>query len=331
MSQLLKSQDRDTNNPGAQMDMGPEEILLLISRNPEQTRARLEAVRAQREAEAKKKIATEASKLLRAINARFRNAERTKDATEGARLRGEAEERLKHLTRVNVEAWPWAATAVVVREKAVLVPDGGGPLYEGLRVAIPSAWNADRVEYVEFGRVSKDGQIAVRAAGEAQWRLIGSDDDRFGALRPEHFAAIFPADEEASTVRAVQKLAEDKLRFGGDWPGMGWLHAPDAWVERIWPQTSNIVLSALSRVTYYNAQGQKIPVAISGGLQIAKAASAQPADVLPPTEAAWARFLDLAPESTLKFGELADAGRWWWGRSIPRNLLSEAEEAEDGT
>jgi superfamily II DNA/RNA helicase len=38
MTQLLKSQDRDTNNPGAQMDMGPEEILLLISRNPEKTR-----------------------------------------------------------------------------------------------------------------------------------------------------------------------------------------------------------------------------------------------------------------------------------------------------
>ena len=63
---------------------------------------------AKREAEAKKKIAAEASKLLRAINARFRNAERTRDGTEAARLRGEAEERLKHLSRVNVEAWPWA-------------------------------------------------------------------------------------------------------------------------------------------------------------------------------------------------------------------------------
>ncbi|MDO9280270.1 MAG: helicase-related protein, partial [Pseudomonadota bacterium] len=154
MTQLLKSQDRDTNNPGAQMDMGPEEILLLISRNPEQTRARLEAVRAQREGEAKKKIAAEASKLLRAINARFRNAERTRDGVEAARLRGEAEERLKHLTRVNVEAWPWAATAVVVRDRPVLVAEGGGPVYEGLRVGVPSAWNTSKVEYVEFGKVT---------------------------------------------------------------------------------------------------------------------------------------------------------------------------------
>ncbi|HNC98481.1 MAG TPA: helicase-related protein, partial [Myxococcota bacterium] len=43
MTQLLKSQDRDTNNPGAQMDLGPEEILLLISRDPEKTRAQLDA------------------------------------------------------------------------------------------------------------------------------------------------------------------------------------------------------------------------------------------------------------------------------------------------
>jgi hypothetical protein len=35
MTELLKSQSRDTNNPGAQMDLGPEDILLLISRDPE--------------------------------------------------------------------------------------------------------------------------------------------------------------------------------------------------------------------------------------------------------------------------------------------------------
>mgnify|MGYP003526118917 CR=1 FL=1 len=45
-----------------------------------------------------------------------------------------------------------------------IVPDGGGPLYEGLRVGVPSAWNASKVEYVEFGKVTKEGQIAARNA-----------------------------------------------------------------------------------------------------------------------------------------------------------------------
>ncbi|MDP2316561.1 MAG: SNF2-related protein [Pseudomonadota bacterium] len=334
MTQLLKSQDRDTNNPGAQMDMGPEEILLLISRNPEQTRARLEAVRAQREAEAKKKIATEASKLLRAINARFRNAERTRDGIEAARLRGEAEERLKHLSRVNVEAWPWASASVVVRENPVLVPEGGGPLYEGLHVGIPSAWNASKVDYVEFGKVTKDGQIAARAAGEASWRLFKGDDTRFATLKPEHYGANFPVDEEPAAVRAVGQIATDRLRYSGDWPGVGWHSAPDHWVERVWPQVAELVVGALSKVSYYNAQSQKVPVVAPAGLRVVNGAAASGTagvTVLPPTEAGWQAFLAQAPGSGLKFGELAEAGRWWWGRTIPRNLLSAEEgyEADD--
>ena len=42
--------------------------------------------------------------------------------------------------------------------------------------------------------------------------------------------------------------------------------------------------------------------------------------------AAWRAFLAAAPGSGLKFGELAEAGRWWWWRAIPRNLLSSAED-----
>jgi superfamily II DNA or RNA helicase/predicted RNA methylase len=324
MTQLLKSQDRDTNNPGAQMEMGPEEILLLISRNPEQTRQRLEAVRAQREAEARKKIASEASKLLRSINARFRSAERTRDATEAARLRGEAEERLRHLQRVSVEAWPWAEQAIVVRETPVLVPEGGGPIYEGLRIGVPSAWNASRVEHSEFGKVTKDGQIGIRSAGEANWELVKPDEPRFATLVPAHFHATFPEDEEARTVEAVRDAAASRLRFSGTWSDLGWQHAPDAWVERLWPQVAREVVEGLARAPYYMANGQRLPVVSGSGLEVVTAANAiQPGrTVLPPTEAGWQAFLAQAPSSGLTFTELANAGKWWWGRNVPRNLLS---------
>lgn len=329
MTQLIKSQDRDTNNPGAQMDMGPEEILLLISRNPEQTRARLEAVRAQREAEAKKKIATEASKLLRAINTRYRNAERTRDLLEAARLRGEADERLKHLTRVNPEAWPWARQAVVVRERPVLVVEGGGPVYEGLRVGIPSEWNVSKVNYVEFGRIT--GPIAMRAAGEATWRNIEANDSRLAALKPEHYDAVFPADEVDAVQRSVIQTANDRLRYSGDWPGLGWHNAPDAWVAQTWGATGRWILEALAKVSYYNAQSQKIPVVAPSGLRIVNAgmvAGTPGVGVIPPTESGWADFLERAPASGLKFGELAEAAKWWWGRNIPRNLLAGKDEED---
>ena len=332
MVQLIKGQDRDTNNPGAQSDLGPEEILLMISRNPEQTRARLEAVRAQREAEAKKKIADEASKLLRSINARFRNAERTRDLEEAARLRGEAEVRLGQLAKTNVEAWPWGGWIGQVRDHAIIVPAGGGPLFEGLRAGIPSAWNASKVDYVEFGKVPRDGgAIGMRAAGEVAWIAVKADDTRLSALKPEHYGATFPADEVDFMLRAAEQLASDRLRYSGDWPAVGWAAAPDEWTERVWPLVERTILNALAKVSYYNAQSQKIPWIGAGGLQIGAAGTAMSgtAPVLPPTQAGWVAFLEAAPRSGLKFGDLALAGSWWWGRTIPRNLLSGTKEGDD--
>ena len=91
------------------------------------------------------------------------------------------------------------------------------------------------------------------------------------------------------------------------------------------------LVGALAKVSYYNAQTQKIPVVAPAGLRIVNAGAAAGTagvTVLPPTEAGWRAFLVQAPSSGLKFGELAEAGRWWWGRSIPRNLLS-AEDEDD--
>jgi hypothetical protein len=101
MTELLKSQERATNNPGAQMELGPEEILLLVSRDPSKTAARLAEVKARREAESRAKVARDGARLLRSINARLRKAERTEEPTEAARLRAEADDRLKDLARID--------------------------------------------------------------------------------------------------------------------------------------------------------------------------------------------------------------------------------------
>jgi hypothetical protein len=47
------------------MELGPENIPLLISRDPEKTARRLAEVKARREAETKKKVAEDAARLLR--------------------------------------------------------------------------------------------------------------------------------------------------------------------------------------------------------------------------------------------------------------------------
>ena len=64
---------------------------------------------------------------------------------------------------------------------------------------------------------------------------------------------------------------------------------------------------------------------IDGALHVASGADLRGSFLLPPTLAGWKQFLELAPESGLKFTELAQAGSYWWDQSIPRDLLTAAK------
>ncbi|MBA3547936.1 MAG: DEAD/DEAH box helicase family protein, partial [Nannocystis sp.] len=122
LGDVLASQARDTSNPGAQQALSDEEILMMISRDPEATQRALEARREVLRAEARKKVAHEAANLLVQASARFRDARETTDAEKAARLRAEGDERLRDLRRVDAMAWPWARWAERAREVEVLVP-----------------------------------------------------------------------------------------------------------------------------------------------------------------------------------------------------------------
>lgn len=259
MTELLRSQKRDTNNPGAQMDMGPEDILLLISRDPEKTAQRLAEVKAKREEEARRKVAGDAARLLRSVNARFRKAERTADPAEEARLRLEAEERLKDLAAMDPLAWPWARWMTVVREQPVLVPvDGEAPVYEGLRVGVPNAWNPELTDYAEFGRISGTS-IGVREAGSAQW--VAKELEQAAALKlePGHLEPAWPSDDDERTDKAVRARITNQLRYSGSWPSLGWSLASDAWLSRVWVRHGAEVIERLASASQWYAQQQKVP------------------------------------------------------------------------
>lgn len=324
MTQLLRSQKRDTNNPGAQMEMGPEDILLLISRDPAKTAQRLAEVKAKREEEAKKKVASDAARLLRSVNARFQKARRATDPAEAARLRLEAEERLKDLNAMDPEAWPWAKWARVVRTQPVLVPlEGQAPVWEGLRVGVPNQWNPDSTDYAEFGRI-EGTSIGVREAGSAQWVARELEQVAALGLEPGGFSPQWPTDDQTRTDQAVEARITSRLRYSGSWPSLSWLLASDAWLTRIWERHGKRVVEQLANASSWYAQQQKVPVLIDGALHVASGAHLRGAFVLPPTLAGWSQFLELAPDSGLKFGELAQAGEYWWGRKIPRDLLTAA-------
>ncbi len=328
MTELIRSQARDTNNPGAQMELGPEEVLLLISRDPEKTARRLAEVKARRESEARKKVAEDAARMLRGANARFRKAERTEDPAEGARLRAEGEERLKDLTTVDPAAWPWAKWMYAVRDRELLVPAGGeAPVFEGLRVGKPSAWNPERTDFVELGRV-KGTSIGMREAGSANWAEQPLEKVAALGIEPEHLDPTWPEDDEARGDVAIGARVDQALRYGGSWTSLGWTWASDPWLERAWARVGDRVVRKLAEASSWYADQQQVPVVVRGTLKIARgAALASPeVSVLPPTLSGWRHFLELAPASGLKFGELDQAAAYWWDRRIPRTLLSASRE-----
>lgn len=88
-------------------------------------------------------------------------------------------------------------------------------------------------------------------------------------------------------------------------------------------------LSALARVAPDRQDQVHVPVLGACGLEALRRAAlaSRAAAVLPPTDAGWRAFLGAAPRSGLSWTPLDTAGRAWWGRGIPRNLLSGAEDA----
>jgi superfamily II DNA or RNA helicase len=326
MTELLRSQARDTNNPGAQMELGPEDILLLISRDPEKTGRRLADVKARREAEARKKVAEDASRLLRSANARFRKAERADDATEAARLRLEGEERLKDLAKVDPAAWPWARWMYAVRDREVLVPAGGqAPVFEGLRVGMPSAWNAEKVQFVEFGRVTGTS-IGLREAGSATWSEQRLEKVATMGIAAEHLDVVWPVGDEAETDVAVVARIESALRYGGNWPALGWASwASDAWMERVWAKHGAAIVAKLAATTSWYAEQQRVPVEVGGKVRIAHGLEIGRGVVPPPTLAGWRQFLAMGAAEP-RFSDMDACGLYWWDRTLPRTLRSGAGE-----
>jgi hypothetical protein len=265
--------------------------------------------------------------MLRGANARFRKAERTADLAESARLRQEGEERLKDLATVDPEAWPWAKWMYAVRDTNLLVPvDGAAPVYEGLRAGVPNAWNPDRTDFVEFGRVN-GVSIGAREAGTATWSEQSIEKVAALGLQPEHMGAVFPADEEGQADRATEGRIDSALRYGGDWTALGWSWASDDWLGRTWAKHGPAVVGKLARASSWYAERQHVPMLRRGTLEIGRGGALSQADVvLPPTEDGWRDFLSLAPDAGLKFGELDKAARYWWDRSLPRTLLSDARD-----
>jgi hypothetical protein len=327
ISSLLSGEGKEVNNPAAQSTLTRKELLVLISRDPDKTRARLEAAEAEREEERKKKVAAAASGTLRALANRFDRARTETNATLAAEHFSVARQKLAGLAKVDPTIWPWMAWAQEAERHPMLVPKEGGPVYEGLRVAMPRLLDRSMTDYAEFGRI--DGAaIGTRVAGTAHWEETSSEKVALLRLAPEMRVAegtggVWPAEDQAGVERAMAEKWLPRLRSGSGtdaaWKELGWGRATERFVEEQWARWGAELVGAM-RSTGGWAANLRVPVVVRERMVFGLAAPK--GEVVPPTLAGWQRFLALAPASGAKFGEIEDVGRWWFGRGTPRNLLS---------
>ncbi|MCB9759129.1 MAG: hypothetical protein H6739_04755 [Alphaproteobacteria bacterium] len=339
LTQLVKSQDRDTNNPGAQSEMGAEDVLLLISRDPDKTRKLLEKKKAAEVAKRRRELSDAAGNILRAVDTRFRRAERASDPAEAARLRDEAGGKLAELAKWDRDAWPWAEWMYVVRDRPVAVApstdenpaSANMPVYEGMRLATPDAYDPEKLRFAEIGRLwefSGVERVSLREAGSAAWseRTLEEFAKTLG-LGPDALRVPWPVEADAELDGTI--LASVKRRnspYTDPWPGLNWrARASEAFLSRAWDVGGLELLRLMAAVRSSHVEKyQKLPVIEGTGLVVLSGPAAKGRRVLPFTETGWREFLERAPRSGLRFTELNEAASYWWGRRLPRSLLADA-------
>jgi superfamily II DNA or RNA helicase len=331
MADVIKGQKRETNNPGAQQKLSREEVLVLISRDPEKTRERLAAAHAAREAEARAKIADEASRTLRSAVARYTLARDTADPIKAAGLRSEADQRIEDLARADPKAWPWQGWAVKARDRAMIVPPAGGaPVYDGLRIASPNPLDASVIERAEFGRTREGKAIGVRRLGSASWRELSLEQVTKLDLRPEHATDAWPHDEDDRGMQEAMRTMLQNMKgynAAATWDELGWRMATDSFAERAWSLWGDAVMAQFKALMPFYKAEVRIPVILpSGALGVGLVRAFDHA--LPPTDAGWAAFLRLSVTSEAKFGEMEEAATLWWGRAARGALLKAREAAQ---
>jgi hypothetical protein len=335
MEVLYKGSARRTNNPGMEADISIDDMLIEVTRDPEEA-AQLREGRAQaREREAHARVHKSASATLRAAVGRYTLAREEEEPLRAETLRADADKLIASLANVDAKVWPWFSWAEHAASHPMLVTTGGAPVYETLRVGYPDPVDARRTEFIEFGAI--DGQeIGARRPGSATWQTMNAEAVGKLDLRPEYATVArdqWP--EEREQVRYALGEAERAFYNGASaWRALGWRNATAAFREAMWGMYGDEILARMETFAT-GADPFPVPVlhepgVIGFGLLPREGKKGQP---FPPTAAGWAAYLRRAVEGDSLKGaprrsDIRDMGTWWWGLEAPPRLFRAAEFRE---
>jgi len=302
--------DKDMiSNPAAAVFLDREDLLMAFSDGEARERLIERRKRAERAEEQQQKRRA-ASWLAYRAAARFRDARQTSDLALSMRRTNEGTELLRELAQVNAKVWPWASWMGATREVMALVPvDGSAPVFEGLRVMLPSG-------PLEFGRLKYDRGTAIgaRSAGSALWTPLAAADVSDLGIRPEHMpgktTASWPSTDDESAITWIKANAK-RLR-SKPWTAWGWAFASERFVSAIWSRVADVLAYQLQKNSDH-----RLPILARDRLELAYGSDVL-RHLIPPTLAGWRTFVVLAQISDIDRDDLETVARYWWGRTLPR-------------
>lgn len=349
LTTLITSQDRVTNNPGAQAEMSGSEIAALLASDPQEAEKLLGEAKAQIQAERRKQGIAAANDALMRANARLRRAERrSTDPTEAKRLRAEAKLHLDKVASADPEVWPWAAHAAKVLElqpfiSRAKVGYAAPPLFPGDRMLIRTGAGE---QFYEVGQLAKGAPtVWIRRWGTTTGGNIGLDGKEgwppAGAILPSD---LNPAsyDVEGDRKKLVDELITSMLWGSAFDPSELWKMATgtaDHVWERTWRDWQKKALRSLP--TRYGSPRTwppfpLFPRMLDGRLDLVTPDSLDPEKgaLMAPTETGWQEFLTgsvglaqrwtpsrgLGPGATA-YTDLNRCARDWFGRPFPTGYL----------
>lgn len=361
LKQLIESQGRDTNNPGAQIKFSREDMLLFVAKDPEQAQTALAARRAARLAMRANEQRNFAGSAMSNANTLFRSAEYARSPELATRQRRDGEIELQKVLALDPEVWRWARNAVLVREQPVFVLANGAVLYEGMVIAS---------EIAEFGASHKTyGRINGAAIGEWDcqggiWRLKGRYelDSLYDPNKPLKAGstpvpwpdvprgAVYSAEAvnpESYVPRTIEKIlpqVESVIKYL-DYDTLGWRYASSSWLSMVWPEVgTNVIKKTIQRKNMGSSMTKAaFPLILDDGTaSLRYAPTLDPREAMEealignvpePTDAGWQRWIlaiRRTPEKNVKYGELRGAADYWWWKSLPNGLVgSDIEPVSD--
>ncbi|HRI50416.1 MAG TPA: SNF2-related protein [Pseudomonadota bacterium] len=336
MKDILKSADRETNNPGAQAEMNPEELLLYLARDPDQARAAIEQQKKMLAEESRQRVRRQAWTSLRGIATRAQSLGRVTDETQKAQIQHEMEELRGYLAQVPAETWPWFHFADIAQSGTPMLFGADWALYQGGAVFREG-------EGFEMGEVRAD-DIGVRRFGDFVWHPLSveklSAPEPPEVLRRIKVLLDQATPEDYRLAFARWPLVEDRERFdlslrraiaslrSGDFAALGLGLASPSWRQWLWEQHSGAIVAALGQAP--DSMPFKVPTASTGAtaalsLRTGSELAGHQAEVIPFLAELFPRLTDLAPMSGYKWSELQATALAWWGRSFPRGILRDAD------